>query len=71
VRTYAFRVVVRTIGKITAIGGFSLIVAPALLAINGFLDNATFTTLFIVGFVLIIVSNSNRTRSTQQRRKLD
>jgi hypothetical protein len=71
VRTYAFRVVVRTIGKITAIGGFSLIVAPALLAINGLLDNATFTTLFIVGFVLIIVSNSNRTRSAQQRRKLD
>jgi uncharacterized membrane protein YgdD (TMEM256/DUF423 family) len=62
---------VRTIGKITAIGGFSLIVAPALLAINGLLDNATFTTLFIVGFVLIIVSNSNRTRSAQQRRKLD
>jgi hypothetical protein len=62
---------VRTIGKITAIGGFSLIVAPALLAINGLLDNATFTTLFVVGFVLIIVSNSNRTRSAQQRRKLD
>jgi hypothetical protein len=61
---------VRTIGKIAAIGGFSLIVAPALLAINGLLDNATFTTLFIVGFVLIIVSNSNRARSTQQR-KLD
>jgi len=58
---------VRTIGKITAIGGFSLIVAPALLAINGLLDNATFTTLFIVGFVLIIVSNSNRARSTQQQ----
>ena len=57
----------RTIGKITAIGGFSLIVAPALLAINGLLDNATFTTLFIVGFVLIIVSNSNRARSTQQQ----
>ena len=70
-RTYAFRVVVRTIGKITAIGGFSLIVAPALLAINGFLDNATFTTLFIVGFVLIIVSSSNRARSTRQQRKLD
>ena len=57
----------RTIGKITAIGGFSLIVAPALSAINGLLDNATFTTLFIVGFVLIIVSNSNRARSTQQQ----
>jgi hypothetical protein len=41
------------------------------LAINGLLDNATFTTLFIVGFVLIIVSNSNRARSTQQQRKLD
>jgi hypothetical protein len=62
---------VRTLGKITAIGGFSLIVAPALLAINGLLDNATFTTLFIVGFVLIIVSNSNRARSTQQQRNLD
>jgi len=62
---------VRTIGKITAIGGFSLIVAPALLAINGLLDNATFTTLFIVGFVLIIVSNSNRARSTQQQGKID
>ena len=61
----------RTIGKITAIGGFSLIVAPALLAINGLLDNATFTTLFIVGFVLIIVSNSNRARSTQQQGKID
>ena len=60
----------RTIGKITAIGGFSLIVAPALLAINGLLDNATFTTLFIVGFVLIIVSSTNRARSTLQQRKL-
>jgi hypothetical protein len=60
----------RTIGKITAIGGFSLIVAPALLAINGLLDNATFTTLFIVGFILIIVSSSDRARSTQQRRKV-
>jgi uncharacterized membrane protein YgdD (TMEM256/DUF423 family) len=62
---------VRTLGKITAIGGFSLIVAPALLAINGLLDNATFTTLFIVGFVLIIVSNSKRARSAQHQRKLD
>jgi len=61
----------RTIGKITAIGGFSLIVAPALLAVNGLLDNATFTTLFIVGFVLIIVSSSSRARSTQRQRKLD
>jgi uncharacterized membrane protein YgdD (TMEM256/DUF423 family) len=61
----------RTIGKITAIGGFSLIVAPALLAVNGMLDNATFTTLFIAGFVLIIVSSSSRARSTQRQRKLD
>ena len=61
----------RTIAKIMAIGGFSLIVAPALLAINGLLDNATFTTLFIVGFVLITVSSTNRARSTQQQRKLD
>jgi hypothetical protein len=61
----------RTVGKIAAIGGFSLIVAPALLTINGLLDNATFTTLFIVGFVLIIVSSSSRARSTQQKRKLD
>jgi hypothetical protein len=62
---------VRTLGKLTAIAGFFLIVGPALLSINGLLDNATFTILFIVGFVLIIVSNSNRARSTQQRRKLD
>ncbi len=61
----------RTLGKLTAIAGFFLIVGPALLTINGLLDNATFTALFIVGFVLIIVSNSNRARSTQQRRKLD
>jgi hypothetical protein len=59
------------IGKIAAIGGFSLIVAPALLAINGLLDNTTFTTLFIVGFVLIIVSSSYRVRSTQRQRRLD
>ena len=59
---------VRTIGKITAIGGFSLIVAPALLTINGLMDNATFTTLFIVGFLLIIVSSTNRARLTQQQR---
>ncbi len=61
----------RTLGKLTAIAGFFLIVGPALLTTNGLLDNATFTILFIVGFVLIIVSNSNRARSTQQRRKLD
>jgi hypothetical protein len=62
---------VRTLGKLTAIAGFFLIVGPALLTINGLLDNGTFTTLFIVGFVLIIVSNSNRARSSQRQRKLD
>lgn len=61
----------RMLGKIAAIAGFSLIVAPALLAINGLLDNTNFTTLFVVGFVLIIVSRSNRTRSTPQQRRLD
>jgi uncharacterized membrane protein YfcA len=69
--TSALGFLVRTIGRITAFGGFSLIVAPALLAINGLLDNATFTTLFVIGFVLIIVSSSNRARSAQQKRKLD
>jgi hypothetical protein len=62
---------VRTLGKLTAIAGFFLIVGPALLTINGLLDNGTFTTLFIVGFVLIIVSNSNRAKSSQRQRKLD
>jgi len=60
---------VRTIGKLTAIAGFFLIVGPALLAINGLLDNATFTVLFIVGFVLIIVSSSSRARSSQMQRQ--
>ena len=59
----------RTLGKLTAIAGFFLIVGPALLAINGLLDNATFTALFIVGFVLIIVSNSRRARSSQMQRQ--
>ena len=59
----------RTIGKLTAIAGFFLIVGPALLAINGLLDNATFTVLFIVGFVLIIVSSSSRARSSQMQRQ--
>ena len=59
----------RTLGKLTAIAGFFLIVGPALLAINGFLDNATFTALFIVGFVLIIVSSSSRARSSQLQRQ--
>ncbi len=53
----------RTLGKITAIAGFSLIVGPALLAINGLLDNPTLTILFILGLVLIFVSSSNRGRS--------
>jgi hypothetical protein len=60
---------VRTLGKLTAIAGFFLIVGPALLAINGLLDNATFTALFIVGFVLIIVSSSRRARSSQMQRQ--
>ncbi|TMI51970.1 hypothetical protein E6H13_07870 [Candidatus Bathyarchaeota archaeon] len=59
----------RTLGKLTAIAGFFLIVGPALLAINGLLDNATFTALFIVGFVLIIVSSSSRARSSQMQRQ--
>jgi hypothetical protein len=71
VNPYAPKYLVIAISKITAIGGFSLIVAPALLAINGLIDNTTFTTLFIVGFVLIIVSSSNRARSNQQQRKRD
>jgi hypothetical protein len=62
---------VRTVGKLTAIAGFSLIVGPALLAINGLLDNPTFTILFIVGFVLIVISSSNRARSSQRHRALD
>jgi len=55
---------VRTLGKIAAIAGFSLIVGPALLAINGLLDNPTLTILFILGLVLIFVSSSNRGRSS-------
>lgn len=59
----------RTLAKVAAIIGFLLIVAPALLTINGLLDNATFTALFIAGFVLIVVSNSNRARSSQVQRQ--
>ena len=59
----------RTLGKLTAIAGFFLIVGPALLAINGLLDNETFTALFIVGSVLIIVSSSSRARSSQTQRQ--
>jgi len=66
---YASRILVITLGKLIAIAGFFLIVGPALLAINGLLDNATFTALFIVGFVLIIVSSSSRTRSSQMQRQ--
>ena len=55
----------RTLAKLTAIAGFFLIVGPALLTINGLVDNSTFTVLFIVGFVLIIVSGSNRARLAQ------
>jgi len=60
---------VRTPGKLIAIAGFFLIVGPALLTINGLLDNPTFTALFIVGFVLIIVSSSSRARSSQLQRQ--
>ena len=70
-RQYALGILVRTLGKVTAIAGFFLIVGPALLAINGLLDNATFTVLFIVGFVLIIVSSSNRARTSDRQRRLD
>jgi hypothetical protein len=50
-------------GKLTAIAGFSFIVAPALLAENDLLDNTTFTVLFIIGFLLVLVSFSTRNRS--------
>jgi len=56
---------VRTLDKLIAIAGFFLIVGPALLTINGLLDNSNFTVLFIAGFVLIIVSASNRARLSQ------
>ena len=59
----------RTLGKLIAIAGFFLIVGPALLTVNGLLDNSTFTALFIVGFVLIIVSGSNRARSAQMQQQ--
>ena len=59
----------RTLGKLTAIASFFLIVGPALLTINGFVDNSTFTVLFIVGFVLIIVSGSNRARLSQTQKQ--
>ncbi len=59
----------RTLGKLAAIAGFFLIVGPALLTINGLVDNSTFTVLFIVGFVLIIVSGSNRARLSQTQKQ--
>ena len=62
-------ILVRTLGKLIAIAGFFLIVGPALLTVNGLLDNSTFTALFIVGFVLIIVSGSNRARSAQTQQQ--
>jgi len=65
----AFRIFVRILAKLTALAGFALIVGPALLAINDFIDNSTFTVLFIVGFVLIIVSSSNRARSSQAQKQ--
>ena len=65
----AFRIPVRTLGKLTAIAGFFLIVGPALLTINGLVHNSTFTVLFIVGFVLIIVSGSNRARLAQTQKQ--
>jgi hypothetical protein len=65
----AFRIFVITLGKLTAIAGFFLVVGPALLTINGLLDNSTFTVLFIIGFVLIIVSGSNRARLSQTQRQ--
>jgi hypothetical protein len=62
-------ILVRTLGKLTAIAGFFLIVGPALLTINGSLDNSTFTVLFIVGFVLIIVSGSSRARLSPRQKQ--
>jgi hypothetical protein len=62
-------IAVRTLGKLTVILGFFLIVGPALLTINGLIDNATFTTLFIIGFVLVIVSSSYRARPSQTQGK--
>ncbi len=50
------------VAKLFAIAGFGLITGPALLAIAGFLDNTTFTGLFVLGFILVIVSNSGRKR---------
>jgi hypothetical protein len=61
----------KTLGVLSAIAGFSLIVGPALLTINGLLDNTTFTTLFVVGFVLIVLGNSNRARSSQRHSEID
>jgi hypothetical protein len=60
---------VRTLGKLTAIAGFFLIVGPALMEINGLLDSSTFTVLFIVGFVLIIMSGSNKARLAQTQQQ--
>ncbi len=57
----------RTLAKLTALAGFSLIAGPALLASNDLLDNTTFTVLFILGFVLVIASASDRVRATSRR----
>ena len=56
---------VNNLGKLTAVAGFAFIVGPALLAANDLLDNMTFTVLFIVGFILILVSSSTRIKSTK------
>ena len=64
-RKDSLRTFVNNLSKLTAIAGFGFIVAPALLAANDLLDNTTFTVLFIVGFILILVSSSTRIKSTK------
>ncbi len=59
--------------KLALVSGLLLIVVPATLRIGDvvYVDNSTFTTVFVIGIILIVIGNNNRMRASESVRRTD
>ncbi len=55
--------------KLALVMGLLLIVVPASLRMGGivYVDNSTFTAIFVIGVILIVIGNNNRLRASENQ----
>ncbi len=59
--------------KLALVIGLILIVVPATLRIGDvvYVDNSTFTAIFVIGVILIVIGNNNRLRTAENPRHVE